>query len=121
MDKRDVVLMDKGKTNLEYWRELEDAPRLRDLYRSVMVDFERVYFGGLAISREEFDNVWNLRGTFKQLMFEEDERKERLLREREEAQRRADLKKWQGPGAMSVLIFVLCSVRLLRSGRASGI
>ena len=113
MDRRDVVLMDKGKTNLEYWRELEDFPRLRDLYHAVMVDFDRVYFGGLAISREAFDKTWSLRETFKQLMFEEDERKKRLLREHEEAQRQADFRKWEDNAVMSVLIFVLGASLLL--------
>ncbi len=104
MDKHDVVLLDKGKTNLEYWRELEGRPRLRDLYREIMGKFERVYFGGFLISRPEFDKVWRLRESFSEMMLEEDERKRRLEKEREEAFRRAAERNWRGPKTMLVLL-----------------
>ena len=107
MDKRDAVVLDKGKTNLEYWRELEGRPRLRDIYHNVMKRFERVYFGGFSISRQEFDKVWNLRGPFSEIMREEDERKRRLEQEREEAFRRAAERNWRGPKTMSILLLAL--------------
>ena len=107
MDKRDAVVLDKGKTNLEYWRELEGRPRLRDIYHNVMKRFERVYFGGFSISRQEFDKAWNLRGPFSEIMREEDERKRRLEQEREEAFRRAAERNWRGPKTMSILLLAL--------------
>ena len=110
MDKHEVVLLDKGKTNLEYWRELEGRPRLRDLYRDVMGKFERVYFGGFSISRPDFDKVWNLRQSFTEMMREEDERKRRLEQEREEALRRAAERNWRSPKTMSVLILALLAL-----------
>ncbi|MGI6401585.1 MAG: hypothetical protein ACOX0A_05665 [Thermoguttaceae bacterium] len=109
MDKRDVVFLDKGKTNLEYWRELEDKPQLRELYRSVMIEFERVYFGGRSISRSDFDKVWNQRESFAQMMREEDELKLRLEQEREEARLRAERQKWSGPKSSSLLLLVALS------------
>ncbi len=88
MDKREFVLLAKGKTNLEYWRELVDFAELRSIYRATMNEFERVYFGGEPISREEFDRVWALHPRFEEIMREKDE-KDRLRREAEELDRRS--------------------------------
>lgn len=103
MDKHGVVLLDKGKTNLEYWRELAGYAALRDFYRVVMLAFERVYFGGREISRPDFDAVWNQRERFAEMLREEDERRERLAREEEEARRRAEEQKWQTPKTMALI------------------
>ena len=83
MDKRGFVLLDKGKTNLEYWSELEGTGALRDIYRAVMRRFESVYFGGMAISQEVFDRVWTLRDSFAGIMAERDAQ---IQLERERAQ-----------------------------------
>ncbi|MBR4753230.1 MAG: hypothetical protein IK077_15895 [Thermoguttaceae bacterium] len=88
MDKREFVLLAKGKTNLEYWRELADFTELRTIYRATMNEFERVYFGGASISREEFERVWSRRPRFEDLMREKDE-EERLRREAEELKRQS--------------------------------
>ena len=72
MDKREFILLDKGKTNLEFWRELEGFDELRSIYRSAMSEFERVYFGGVAISRDEFERVWELRKPFDAIMEKKD-------------------------------------------------
>ena len=72
MDKREFILLDKGKTNMEFWRELEEFPNLRAIYRDVMAAFERVYFGGESITREQFERVWILREPFERAMAERD-------------------------------------------------
>jgi hypothetical protein len=74
MDKRRFVLLEKGKTNLVYWRELTEFPELRSIYRSTMKEFERVYFGGASITREEFDAIWSLHARFSELTREHDAR-----------------------------------------------
>lgn len=64
LDKRGLIFLDKGKTNLEYWRELEGREDCRLPYRRLMRSFERVYFGGESITRDEFARVWALRDVF---------------------------------------------------------
>lgn len=107
MDKRSVALLDKGKTNLDYWRELKDRPQIQKIYRLVMDKFERVYFGGVEISSEELDEIWSLRAPFEELMNEEDARRRKFEEEREESKRRWDAKKWSGPKTTVVLIVAL--------------
>ena len=85
MDKRNFILLEKGKTNLVYWRELTEFPELRSIYRLTMKDFERVYFGGVSISREEFDAVWALHDRFLELMRDYDEEESRRRDARESA------------------------------------
>lgn len=72
MDKREFVFLNKGKTNLEYWRELEGYDELRSIYRRVMKEFETVYYGGEPVSRGEFERVWELRTPFEKIMIEKD-------------------------------------------------
>ncbi|MBQ7030729.1 MAG: DUF4129 domain-containing protein, partial [Thermoguttaceae bacterium] len=63
-DKRGLLRARRGKTNREYWIELVVNPGVRTIYKATMDAFERVYFGGRTISREEFDDVWRLREPF---------------------------------------------------------
>lgn len=63
-DKRGLLRARRGKTNREYWLELAVNPGVRTIYKATMDAFERVYFGGRTISREEFDDVWRLREPF---------------------------------------------------------
>ncbi len=72
LDKRELVFLDKGKTNLEYLRELKDVEPSRSIYRATMREFERVYYGGRPISREEFDAVWRLRESLESTLREKD-------------------------------------------------
>lgn len=72
MDKRFLVLMSKGKTNREYWFELESNPDAQTVYRDVMNVFERVYFGGRSIERAEFEAVWTLREPFEEILRRKD-------------------------------------------------
>ena len=41
-DKRELIWLDKGKTNLEYWRELDRNPEVQRIYRVIMNEFELV-------------------------------------------------------------------------------
>ncbi len=72
MDKREFVYLDKGKTNLEYWRELEGVDELRAIYRTTMRVFENTYFGAVPLSREEFDKIWALRPRFEEILRKKD-------------------------------------------------
>ncbi|MDO5308886.1 MAG: hypothetical protein Q4G03_05270 [Planctomycetia bacterium] len=49
-----LLVLDKGKTNLEYWQELHSRPKLAEIYLRVMNEFERVYFGDEEMTEEQF-------------------------------------------------------------------
>ena len=76
LDKREFILLDKGKTNLEYFRELNDHESEQAIYRVAMTEFERVYFGGQPITRDEFDSrLYLLLDSFESIMSRHDELK----------------------------------------------
>ncbi|MBR4835280.1 MAG: DUF4129 domain-containing protein [Thermoguttaceae bacterium] len=88
-DKRGLLRARRGKTNREYWLELAVNPGVRTIYKAAMDAFERVYFGGRTISREEFDDVWRLREPFVAAMERLDAEQAAAERASREAARRA--------------------------------
>lgn len=88
-DKRGLLRARRGKTNREYWLELAVNPGVRTIYKATMDVFERVYFGGRTISREEFDDVWRLREPFVAAMERLDDERAAAERASREAARRA--------------------------------
>ncbi|MBQ8285811.1 MAG: DUF4129 domain-containing protein, partial [Thermoguttaceae bacterium] len=88
-DKRGLLRAQRGKTNREYWLELAVNPGVRTIYKATMDEFERVYFGGQAISQAEFDDVWRLREPFAATMARLDAGRAAAERASQEAARRA--------------------------------
>ncbi|MCF0234150.1 MAG: DUF4129 domain-containing protein, partial [Thermoguttaceae bacterium] len=72
-DKRRLLLMEKGKTNREYFYELSSYPEVRDAYWEIMDAFERAYFGDQPISREQFAKVWAMKPPFEEFLRAQDE------------------------------------------------
>ena len=89
-DKRGLLRARRGKTNREYWLELAVNPGVRTIYKATMDAFERVYFGGQTISREEFDDVWRLREPFVAAMERLDAEQAAAERASREAAKRAN-------------------------------
>ncbi|MBR2002777.1 MAG: DUF4129 domain-containing protein, partial [Thermoguttaceae bacterium] len=89
-DKRGLLRARRGKTNREYWLELAVNPGVRTIYKATMDAFERVYFGGRTISREEFDDVWRLREPFVAAMERLDAEQAAAERASREAAKRAN-------------------------------
>jgi hypothetical protein len=89
-DKRGLLRARRGKTNREYWLELAVNPGVRTIYKATMDAFERVYFGGQTISREEFDDVWRLREPFVAAMARLDAEQAAADRAAREAAKRAN-------------------------------
>lgn len=112
-DKRELIWLDKGKTNLEYWRELDGNPEVQRFYRVIMDEFELVYYGGRSISKREFEELLGNRTYFEDLMRVEDERTESREREVEEIKLRNNAKKWTAPKFRMVLALIACSTFLL--------
>lgn len=74
LDKREFILLDKGKTNLEYYRELNGCAVEQSIYCSAMTEFERVYFGGQPTTRDEFESrLYVLIDSFEDAMTRYDE------------------------------------------------
>ena len=89
-DKRGLLRARRGKTNREYWLELVVNPGVQTIYKATMDAFERVYFGGRTISREEFDDVWRLREPFVAAMERLDAEQAAAERAAREAAKRAN-------------------------------
>ena len=106
LDKRNFVLLDPGKTNMEYWRELASRPDLRAWYRTAMTTFEITYFGGREISRKEFDALWEITSPFEAAMQAEDALRAAREEQRLAAQRRADAAAWRQNSATPRMLFV---------------
>jgi hypothetical protein len=58
LDRRDAIRLTKGKTNRQYLRELRTRPEMAALFATSLVAFEDVFFGGHALTREQFERCW---------------------------------------------------------------
>ena len=62
LDRQSLVELQKGKTNRDYLRELQQAePPQRNLFSQSTGLFEDVFFGHLPVPRTEFLSVWEQR------------------------------------------------------------
>jgi hypothetical protein len=59
LDRRDAIRLAKGKTNRQYLRELRRRPDMAALLATSLVAFEEVFFGGHALSRQQFERCWH--------------------------------------------------------------
>lgn len=109
-DKRELIWLDKGKTNLEYWRELDRNPEVQRIYRVIMDEFELVYYGGRSISRRAFEELWENRTLFEELMNVEDERIAKRRQEAETMKIRNNAKNWAAPKFHMLLALTVCSM-----------
>lgn len=68
LDQSRQILVQKGKTNRMYLRELQDQVELRLLLLAVVQLFEASYFGKHPIARECFAGVWQQLDEFHRLL-----------------------------------------------------
>lgn len=68
LDQSRQILLQKGKTNRMYLRELQDQVELRSIVRAVVQLFEASYFGKHPIARERFAEVWQQLDEFHRLL-----------------------------------------------------
>ncbi|MGN0930443.1 MAG: hypothetical protein ACI4NP_01855 [Thermoguttaceae bacterium] len=109
-DKRELIWLDKGKTNLEYWRELDRNPEVQRIYRVIMNEFELVYYGGRSISRRTFEDLWENQTPFEELMSVEDEKIANREQEAETMKIRNNAKNWAAPKFHLLLALFVCSM-----------
>lgn len=65
LDKQGLLELQKGKTNRQYHAEVNQSkPTLLELFRQSTRLFEDAFFGHMEVSREQFEQVWNQRGSF---------------------------------------------------------
>jgi hypothetical protein len=71
MDKKHLIRLLKGKTNGQYFRELNPRPEFQSIYEEAMYVFEDSYFGDHPPTRERFEECWNRREEFAALLDKE--------------------------------------------------
>ncbi len=71
LDRKGRIVLERGKTNRQYLRELRARPGLMTLVERTMVAFEDVFFGGHRLSRDRFEECWNGLDRFAQLATEQ--------------------------------------------------
>ncbi len=64
LDKAELIVLEKGKTNHDYARELRSAPNILRFYLRTMNLFERCYYGNRPLDPDEFMPIWNERESF---------------------------------------------------------
>lgn len=68
LDQTRLIHLQKGKTNRMYLRELGNRKPLRAIVEAAMLIFESSYFGKHAVTREQFQTVWQQVEPFHQLL-----------------------------------------------------
>ncbi len=58
LDRAQLIRLERGKTNREYLREVNDRRPVRDVLEPTMVSFEDVFFGDHVLQREQFETCW---------------------------------------------------------------
>jgi hypothetical protein len=58
LDQAGLIRLRKGKTNRQYFRDLDQQPGLSPYFQQAMDSFESVFFGDHEISRERFETYW---------------------------------------------------------------
>lgn len=71
LDRRQIIHLQRGKTNRQYLREVGRRFDLRRLVEITMVAFEDVFFGQHAIDRARFESCWAGMDRFEALLAEE--------------------------------------------------
>lgn len=62
LNQRQLIEVQKGKTNRQYAREVQaNVPVLLDLFRKSTRLFEDAFFGDLPVSQQDFQEVWDQR------------------------------------------------------------
>ena len=59
LDQHDLLRLRRGKTNRQYLREVSRFQAVAAYLNTLIVPFEAVFFGNKALSREQFETVWN--------------------------------------------------------------
>ena len=68
LDRAGRIRLTKGKTNRQYLREIRNSKDLQRILGSTIVNFEEVFFGNHALSREQFEKCWKHNESFEQLL-----------------------------------------------------
>jgi hypothetical protein len=68
LDSHKAIILQRGKTNRVYLRELRQRPDLRRIVENTMLAFEQVFFGRYRLSQERFMENWNRLDDFHMLL-----------------------------------------------------
>jgi hypothetical protein len=68
LDRRQLIHLDRGKTNRQYLRELRSARALRRVVEPSMIAFEEVFFGRHELTRGQCDRCFDQLPEFQQLV-----------------------------------------------------
>ena len=68
LDSHKAIILQRGKTNRAYLRELRQRPDLRRVVENTMLAFEQVFFGRYRLSQERFMENWNRLDEFHTLL-----------------------------------------------------
>ena len=68
LDQKHLIHLAKGKTNRTYLRELRGQKAIHKLLEKVVVSFEDVFFGNLALDHDEFQDRWGEVSRFHELI-----------------------------------------------------
>ncbi len=117
-DKAELILLDKGKTNLEYWREFESSDPEREIYVNAMRVFERVYFGDESIDRVEFNELESQASGFEKLLAKRAEAREQERLAQEAAKNQLDSLRWRQGSKVARIVFVVAALALLGGCRS---
>jgi hypothetical protein len=59
LDANQWIVLQRGKTNRVYLRELRQSPELRSIMETTVLAFEQVFFGRYKLDRSRFMHCWN--------------------------------------------------------------
>jgi len=68
LDRRQLIHLDRGKTNRQYLRELRGFRSLRGIVEPSMIAFEEVFFGRHKLTRDRFERCFGKLDEFEQLV-----------------------------------------------------
>lgn len=59
LDQNERISLRKGKTNRQYLKEVWEDPKLSSYFKSVMLPFERAFFGDHEPAPDQFERCWS--------------------------------------------------------------
>lgn len=74
LDAHGLIHLAKGKTNRQYYRELRGSEPISTILLNTICTFERAFFGGHQIARDDFEQCWNRLDAFHQAALVPDEK-----------------------------------------------
>lgn len=71
LDEHHYIRLHRGKTNFDYALEIPAQTGLAAIYSQVSELFDKTYYGTFSISQSDFEQIWQLRDLFQELLLSE--------------------------------------------------